>query len=191
MPTNENTYNSRVTSEALEAKFRQVFPSQGGAELVDDLYASGVIQPIIDFSRVAEGSVLPQNLQTAWDISTSFQTWNDGQSGTLISNAGFWQIDVSVWASANATANGQVSTLAISDGFTSKTVWAMAYNHNVTTADNTATATTEQTFVVFLRSGDSLNYAAPLAIASQTSAWYRQIADVNGNLVNPLGFTFS
>ena len=39
MPTNENTYNSRVTSEALEKKYRDVFPSQGGAELVDDLYA--------------------------------------------------------------------------------------------------------------------------------------------------------
>ena len=191
MPTQSTTYNSRVTDESLEKRFRDTFRAQGGAELVDDLYAQGVIVPIVDFTAAATGQTLGQNLQTAWDSSTSFQTWNDGQSGTLISNAGFWQIDVSVWASANATANGQVATLAISDGFTSKTVWAMAYNHNVTTADNTATATTEQTFVVFLRSGDSLNYAAPLAIASQTSAWYRQIATVTGDLVNPTGFTSS
>ena len=74
MPTNANTFNSRVTSEALEAKYRQVFPSQGGAELPQDLFASGVIQPVVDFSSVAEGSVLAPNLQTAWDFSTGNST---------------------------------------------------------------------------------------------------------------------
>jgi hypothetical protein len=190
MSTNANVFNSRVTSEALEAKYRQVFPAQAGAELIQDLYASGVIQPVIDFSSVAEGSVLSANLQTAWDFATSHTTWNDGQSGTLINNTGFWQVDVSCYAEANATANGFVATISLSDGLSTKIIWSQPYNASAT-ADQTAITTNEQKFVVFLRSGDSLTYAAPLAINSQTSAWYRQIADVNGNLVNPLGFTFS
>ena len=95
MPTNANIFNSRVTSEALEAKFRQVFPSQGGAELPQDLFASGVIQPVVDFSSVAEGSILPQNLQTAWDFATGSTVISNTTPQTIINNTGFWQVAVS------------------------------------------------------------------------------------------------
>ena len=71
MPTNQSTYNSRLTSEALEQKFRDTFPSQAGAELVNDLYAQGVIVPVVDFSDVASGQVLPVQLQQAWDFATT------------------------------------------------------------------------------------------------------------------------
>ena len=71
MPTNQNAYNSRVTDESLEKKFRDTFKSQGGAELVDDLYASGVIVPVVDFTAAAQGSELRSDLQSAWDFATS------------------------------------------------------------------------------------------------------------------------
>src|SRR6056300_672069 len=93
MPTNANTFNSRVTSEALEAKYRQVFPAQGGAELVQDLFASGVIQPVVDFSTVAEGSVLPAELQQAWDFATGKSTITAATPTTIINNTGFWLVD--------------------------------------------------------------------------------------------------
>jgi len=184
MPTNANTFNSRVTSEALEAKFRDVFPAQGGAELVQDLFASGVIQPVVDFSSVAEGSVLPQNLQTAWDFATGNSTVA-GSSVNLVTNSGFWQVGLTLDI-GDEGGGTFAARIYIDDGLTSKTVWRWSE----ATSNAIQNTLTTPTFVVFLRSGDTL-----LGITTGTqhvmNVWYRQIADVNGGLVNPLGFTFS
>jgi hypothetical protein len=184
MPTNANTFNSRVTSEALEAKFRQVFPSQGGAELVQDLFASGVIQPVVDFSNVAEGSVLPQNLQTAWDFSTGVasRTAGDG-TNTEISNTGFWLLS---WnATIRVDTTNSFVQLRITDGLTNKTIFNLIGNG---VADSEIV--NSETQVVFLRAGDSL-ISTMGTVGCRLNVVYRQIADVYGNLVNPLGFTFS
>ena len=184
MSTNANVFNSRVTSEALEAKFRQVFPAQAGAELIQDIYASGVIQPVIDFSSVAEGSVLGQNLQTAWDFSTSGVQVN-ASTATVISNTGFWQIDLNLFATVNATMSAAVQ---INDGSTTKPVWRwIGTNPTSTTVGSTAV---QDKFVVFVRAGDTVQATSSAANVIM-DVWTRQIADVNGNLVNPLGFTFS
>lgn len=185
MPTNENTYNSRVTSEALEAKFRQVFPSQGGAELVDDLYASGVIQPVIDFSSVAEGTQLGQNLQTAWDFSTGKAVQAGAGTTTAITNAGFWQLNA--YAELDFSTTGvNAGSIEIFDGTSGKTIWEVTDRLNNVTEQFGLLSTY---LVVFLRSGDSLRLVGSNATAVTVA--YRQIADVNGTLVNPLGFTFS
>lgn len=182
MATNANVFNSRVTSEALEAKFRQVFPAQAGAELIQDLYASGVIQPVIDFSSVAEGSFLPENLQTAWDFATGYtQTVNT--TNTLINNTGFWKVDVTCSLQAGGLA--KPARIFIDSGITTKTIWHFETKGGA----NNYVATTDEVFVVFLRAGDSLK-ATSSHVDTTIDVWYRQIADVNGNLVNPLGFTF-
>jgi len=185
MPTQSTTYNSRVTDESLEKRFRDTFRSQGGAELVDDLYAQGVIVPVVDFTAAATGQQLAQNLQTAWDFSTGHNTVNN-TSTTLISNAGFWQVDLTV-AFSTSGAGPENATLTITDGLTSKVIWELNpvapstdYNFGVTDGD----------FVVFLRSGDSL-VATSSNNAVNIDIWYRQIATVSGDLVNPSGFTSS
>lgn len=183
MPTNANVFNSRVTSEALEAKFRQVFPSQGGAELPQDLFASGVIQPVVDFSTVAEGSVLAENLQTAWDFSTGHSTFQNS-SGTIITNTGFWKVDLNLGAlTSGGGTNAQIN---LTDGLTTKPIWE--YNLNGGTS-NFGNSLIENSFVVFLRAGDSVT-ASTNSSNVILDVWYRQIADVNGTLVNPLGFSF-
>lgn len=181
MPTNANTFNSRVTSEALEAKFRQVFPAQGGAELVQDLFASGVIQPVVDFSTVAEGSVLPPNLQTAWDFSTGHATLA-GTSSTIINNTGFWKLDL---VCSQQSAGVDSAQIALTDGLTVKPIWEVNVSGITGYFGNDSNE-----FVVFLRAGDSLTASSTSARLDLDVSW-RQIADVNGNLVNPLGFTFS
>lgn len=185
MPTNENTYNSRVTSEALEAKFRQVFPAQGGAELVDDLYASGVIQPVIDFSSVAEGSVLPTELQQAYDFSTN-ESVVENSSANIITTPGFWKISIAF--AGESEAGNQNVRLFITDGFSTKNLW------RITTANVGGTSSESDSFtaerIVYVRSGDTVGVASSSTLLIATFN-YRQIADVNGNLVNPLGFTFS
>jgi len=187
MPTNANTFNSRVTSEALEKKFRDVFPAQGGAELVQDLYASGVVQPVIDFSSVAEGSVLPSNLQTAWDFSTGATQINNATS-TLVSNTGFWLVDLTCTIDPSAGSVANAARVEIFDGATAKQVWAISFY--LVAGTTPGTAVDSNRFVVFLRAGDILRGISASNVAT-LDVWYRQIADVNGNLVNPLGFTFS
>jgi len=182
MPTNANTFNSRVTSEALEAKFRQVFPAQGGAELVQDLFASGVIQPVVDFSTVAEGSVLAPDLQTAWDFSTGTQTVSTATTVTIISNPGFWKLNLI----AAFQMNNDTLSASISDGLSTKQIWKVS----TPSIGAVVAAEDNQDFVVFLRAGDSVSISSNSSNA-KLSAFWRQIADVNGNLVNPLGFTFS
>lgn len=183
MPTNQNTYNSRITSEAFEKKYRDSFPAQIGAGLPDDLYASGVIVPVVDFSSIAEGSVLPQNLQTAWDFSTGHNTVANTTT-TVINNTGFWQIDLNCFLGTGPAA--KEAKVAITDGLTSKIIWEL----NSPSIDGDSEIATQDKFVVFLRSGDSLT-ATTNATVTIIDIWYRQIADVNGNLTNPLGFTSS
>lgn len=180
MPTNANSFNSRVTSEALEKKFRDTFPSQGGAELVQDLFAQGVIVPTVDFTAAAEGSELPTFLQTAWDFATQAASVS-GANVSLTSTPGFWKVDLNVVsASNNDTAN-----IFITDGLASKVIWDL--DNSNASSDNQLLGSNE--FYVFLRAGDDLR-ANVQNVGVKLSVSYRQVADVNGNLVNPLGFVF-
>ena len=188
MPTNANLTNSRVTSEALEEKFRQVFPSQGGAELVQDLYASGVIQPVIDFSTVAEGSVLAPNLQIAWDFATGADQVTSTTYVDIVTTPGFWLVDLTyAGLLARNDTNRQNANVDIYDGATSKPIWGIS---NLISTGSLQSGYVEGKFVAFLRAGDAMR-ARVQAPTCTMDIWYRQIADVNGNLVNPLGFTFS
>lgn len=178
MPTNANTFNSRVTSEALEAKFRQAFPSQGGAELPQDLFASGVIQPVVDFSNVATGSLLPQDLNNAWDFST-INSVQRNSSAVIASNAGFWKVQCTITLE---TSTGDDCGLSISDGLSSKDIFEV----NLVTA-NFLAVQAPSSFIVFLRSGDSLS-AFSNGNGAIITANARQIADVYGNPTVPLGY---
>lgn len=184
----QRTYNARVTTEALEKKFRDTFPSQAGAELVDDLYASGVIVPTVDFTAAAQGSELEPSLQRAWDFATASNIINGASTTTLTSTPGFYKVDLI--ASTNDFARASVVIIAdiiIDDGVTDVAVWRWS---TVGQAGTAPQAIQEGQFIVYLRSGDTLK--GRTAAASETmNVWYRQIADVSGNLVNPLGFTSS
>jgi hypothetical protein len=179
------TYNARVTTEALEKKFRDTFPSQAGAELVDDLYASGVIVPIVDFTAAAEGSGLRSDLQTAWDFATGFDKVTNTTT-TILTNTGFWQFDLNMSGFATVS-SAQQAILRLDDGTTTKPIWQ--FDSTLTGLGNSGGIAVSNTFVVYLRSGDSVE--ASCSGSCTLDVWYRQIADVSGNLVNPLGFTSS
>ena len=188
MPTNQNAYNTRLTDEALEKRFRDTFRSQGGAELVDDLYASGVIIPVVDFTQSATGDVLATNLQTAWDFTTGSAQVASTTPVTLISTSGFWRVDLNYSAFLSGSGTGRTeATIDIYDGTTYKAVWAFA---NVTNFTNEASNVVQDDFIVFLRAGDSLT-AVTQSTNYPMDIWYRQIATVNGDLVKPFGFTSS
>ena len=185
MPTQQTTYNSRVTDEALEKKFRDTFKSQGGAELVDDLYAQGVIVPIVDFTSAAQGSELRSDLQRAWDFSTGYRQVRNASS-TISLNPGFWQLQANFSALDSAAAVDE-GKIRINDGSSSKDIFVFSELGGSGT-DFETTALTQ--LVVFLRASDTLRVQSTSNNVI-VDLFYRQIADVSGNLVNPLGFTSS
>jgi hypothetical protein len=80
-----------VNSEDLQTQIRDLLPSQNG--FGSELQASNVIFPIIDLTRSAEGSGLPEYLQRAASFGgiTAFDVINT--TTTIINTTGFFQID--------------------------------------------------------------------------------------------------
>lgn len=185
MPIQTTTYNSRVTDEALEKKFRDTFKAQGGAELVDDLYAQGTIVPIVDFTAAAQGSELRSDLQSAWDFATGTNLNSAGTTNTIVSTPGFWKINVTM--SAEITVADLTANIQIRSGTTNKIIWRYSFSGGSAT-DLESNATWDA--IVYLRSGDILRSNCSTT-QIRLGVGYRQIADVYGNLVNPLGFTSS
>jgi len=106
-------------------------------------------------------------------------------SGNVVSNTGFWKVRVNLTLNNRAPGNFS-SFLAITDGLSSKVIWQITEN---TGGSGQGLGSIGDEVVVFLRAGDTLTAQAGTDQTMDVS--YRQIADVNGNLVNPLGFTFS
>ena len=164
---------SSVTSEALQLKLRQLLPSQAG--FGTDLSASDTIIPIIDLTRAAEGSDVPQMLQTAlsYDSQTAFDVSNT--TTTIINTTGFYRI----FGVHAINANGAVS-INLNDGAADKLIQRFA------ASANTLLQNFEFDLVVFFNASESYKITANAFARSVGSV--RQIADKNGNLVNPAGF---
>lgn len=181
MPTQSTTYNTRVTDENLEKRFRDTFRSQGGAELVDDLYASGVIVPVVDFTAAAEGTNLRQDLQTAANFGcNTFSVTNS--TTAIIQNAGFFRIDYQI-STQNDTAANRSGQIKISNGISTKNLVSFTV---LPTSTRDTDLLIADFFVVFLTAADSVSITTTANFT--ISGFTRQIADVNGTLVDPTGF---
>ncbi len=170
-----------VTSESLQAQLRRLLPSQQG--FGEDLQASNVITPIIDLTSTAEGSNIPQMLQTAlaFGSQTAFDVVN---TTTVIANtAGFWRVTANIFANGQAGFPSEIG-FQMSDGTTTKNVYMIALGAGTTF---TSGVIDNIDLVFFLRAGDDLSAVSP-ANFTNVSGSLRQIADVNGNLINPSGF---
>jgi hypothetical protein len=175
---------SSVTSEALQLKLRQLLPSQQG--FGTDLSASDTIIPIIDLTAAAEGSDVPEMLQTAINFggATAFDVSN--ATAVLINTTGFYRIFGGV-SFKNDSGSALAGSITMTDGATSKTILNVDEPAGGT-GGGTGFVYVPLDFVVFLQTGDSLSAISNssfVTIAGST----RQIADVNGTLVQPVGFT--
>ena len=169
-----------VTSEALEARIRELLPSQNG--FTEELSAQNLIVPVIDMTSAASGAITPEFLQTAWDFATEASTIANTTTD-LITNPGFWQIDLN-WSAFVGTP--RTASLQLDDNAgTTKVVWEIT-SPNLSTSNVYSSA--EGKFVVFVQGGYKLT-ATTNSATSILNVWYRQVADSVGTLVNPLGFT--
>lgn len=170
-----------ITSEALQAAIRRLLPSQQG--FGEDLQASNVITPIIDLTATAEGSDVPQNLQQALAFGSQTAFSVSGSSSVLTSTPGFYRV-IGVSSVRNSTSGPNNSnTLNMTDSLTTKSVW----KHELVSLSGTYAVASDVDIIAFLATGISIS-----AVSSSTNAVFagsiRQVADVNGNLVNPTGF---
>ena len=167
-----------INSQDLESKIRKLLPSQGGAGAGFDLSASTQIIPIIDLTESAEGSNLRQDLQTSlsFDSVTAFSVNN--ATTTIINNTGYYRI----FGQNSLTAASSLSKISfiLNNGVSDKVLTAVQTN-NVPIGDF---ATNTFDFVVFLSAGDSFKITSANT-DSTCNGNTRQIADIDGVLVNP------
>jgi len=174
---------TRITSEALQATIRRLLPSQQG--FGEDLQATNVITPIIDLTPTAEGSSVPESLQQAlaYGSQTVFSQTNAGDVA-IISTAGFYRITGSYSFILNQS-NTQRIGFILNDGSTKKLIYSWEKNTGSSFSEYFSDTFD---FNVFLRSGDTLEGRTTNS-GTLLAGSFRQIADVNGVLTNPSGFT--
>ena len=171
---------STVTSEALQQKLRQLLPSQQG--FGTDLSASDTIIPIIDLTEAAEGSDVPENLQTALAFGSQTEFSAANSTDVIANTTGFYRIVGS--SSMKTSGSIQTNSLTMTDGATTKTIWA----HKMGSGSTEYAQELIFEYVVFLAAGESVS-AVSTSAQNFVIGSSRQIADVNGVLVNPVGFT--
>lgn len=162
-----------INSQALEDKIRQVLPSQGGAGAGFDLSASTQIIPIIDLTESAEGSDVRVDLQTALSFTsiTAFDVSNT--TTTVINNTGYYR----VFGTYNILGSG-TAKMQLTDGSTTKELTRLL-------GGSTNLGRNSFDFIVFINVGDSLQVDSDNT-STRVAGNTRQIADIDGNLVNPL-----
>ena len=171
---------SSVTSESLQLKLRQLLPSQQG--FGTDLSASDTIIPVIDLTAAAEGSDVPIDLQQA--IAFGSQTAFSAINATVViaNTAGFFRIMGA--ASITGGTGSRSNDFTMTDGATVKTIWSQ----KVIPTGTILLSCLNFDFIVFLATGDSISATTNTAFDSLVGS-SRQIADVNGTPVQPVGFT--
>ena len=170
-----------VTSESLQSEVRRLLPSQQG--FGEDLQASNVITPIIDLTPAAEGSALPDYLQTAMTLTDVTQYTANLSTVNIVNTPGFYRVICTVTCRTN-TGGNNIGAIRGSDGITSKKIMEMVLDATT----NGAVTATNYDFVVLLSAGETLQAFSNRSDCFVTGS-VRQIADLSGNLVNPSGYT--
>lgn len=171
-----------ITSESLQAKIRELLPSQQG--FGEDLQASNVILPVIDLTAAAEGSSVPEYQQQALAFGSQTTFAVNNTTTTLANTAGFWRFVGTLASDANSPVATNIGSLQLSDGLSTKII---LQSRNRATTANVITTIVPFDLVIFLNSGDSVSAVA--ALTANIVGSYRQVADVNGKAVNPSGFS--
>ena len=155
----------------LEAKVRELLPSQGGLGAGVDLSASTQIVPIVDLTESAEGSNLRQDLQRAYGINTeTFDVTN--ATTTIITTTGYFRCFGIYRTKSTANTRGKIQ---ITDGVTTKDIF-----NPVTTVDGTIFP---YDITMFVSAGQSIQVFCDTN--ANINGSIRQIADIDGNLVDP------
>jgi len=169
-----------INSSAIESKINQLLPSQGGFGAGVDFSASTMVIPIVDLTETAEGSDVRADLQTALSLSSVSAFNISNTTTTIINTTGYYR----VFGAASLEAfGGRVSAqFQLTDSLTTKIIYQGTISAGGGVVENTVN---NFDFIVFLAAGDALSGTTDNAQAILVGAT-RQIADISGNLVNPI-----
>lgn len=172
---------STVTSESLQLKLRQLLPSQQG--FGTDLSASDTIVPIIDLTAAASGSDVRADLQSslAFGSQTAFAVSNT--TATIANVSGFYRVVGACSAYSSGTVENGI--IRLSDGASTKDIWGAGFfGVSIAAVGNIVNFD----FTIFLGVGESIIIVSQGAGAKMNGS-VRQLADQNGTLIQPSGFT--
>ena len=169
-----------IKSQEIEDKINQLLPSQGGFQPGVDFSASTMVIPIVDLTETAEGSSLRQDLQTSFSLTsiTAFDITNT--TSTIVNTTGYYRVFGS-FNFRNDGGGGIVADLSLTDGITTKKILEL----NTLSSLSNDFEHSLFDFIVKLNAGDSLTGTTDSSNAN-ISGNTRQIADINGNLINPV-----
>jgi len=163
-----------VNSEALQTQIRDLLPSQNG--FGSELQATNVITPIIDLTAAAEGSALPEYLQTSINFggATAFRTVNT--TDVIANSPGFYRV-----IGTATVAGSVVAAFDMSDGLSTKRVWG---SEGQLSSDKTGIYID---LVFWLDAGITLSAVSTASTCNLTGS-IRQVANSLGELVEPSGY---
>ena len=174
-----------ITSESLQAEVRRLLPSQRG--FGQDLEAQNVIVPIVDLTPSAEGSSLRDDLQTAPSLNSVTQAeLNGAGNSSPVTSPGFYKYTAIMGILTDNAANQYTTRIDLYNGLTSRILHKLS---NRADASGQEPQYLNVNGVFFLNAGEQMrivNTGTDSFI--QMAVW--PIADVNGNLINPSGFSF-
>lgn len=170
-----------IKSPQIEDKINQLLPSQGGFQAGVDFSASTMVIPIVDLTETAEGSNLRVDLQSALSHGscTAFSVVNT--TTTIINTTGFFRIN-GVYNRLQVSST-PTDAFVLSDGATDKNI--MLFRGFSVSSSGTFINQLLFDFIVFLAAGDSVKVISG-DNNCQISGSTRQLADISGNLVNPI-----
>tara|TARA_R110000823_G_scaffold204533_1_gene335505 strand:- start:58 stop:582 length:525 start_codon:yes stop_codon:yes gene_type:complete len=168
-----------INSQELENKIRTLLPSQGGAGAGFDLSASSQIVPIIDLTESAEGSNVRADLQTAIGFSSANAFDVENQTTSVIINTGYWRVFGKSFIDYPRSGSANILH-QLTDGASTKIIRRF---FDFGDTSNTVGAFDSFDYNIFLEAGESLQIVVPSD--ALCSGVVRQLADIDGNLVNP------
>jgi|TARA_R110000823_G_scaffold313663_1_gene441584 hypothetical protein len=169
-----------INSTAIESKINSLLPSQGGAGAGVDFSASTMIVPIIDLTEAASGAGLRQDLQRSISHTTTTVFDVSNTTSTVLSTTGYYFFKLCVGLRVNNSIEG-VAQVILNDGTTNKVI----YEVNAGSMGSTTTLSPINAELnVFLAAGDSVKLSTN-SVNIQIVGIYRQIASIDGVLVNP------
>lgn len=174
-----------INSTAIEEKINQLLPSQGGFGAGVDLSGSTMVIPVVDVTNAAEGSILPTQLQQAFGLGSISTSEATNSTQTLSLSTGFWRV-LSIITSEYTSSIGGQGTVGLTDGSTTQNYLRVLGNMSLTA--NTVQTVNDQ--VIFAKAGTSLIISSNTTLTNVYVA-YRQVADSQGNLLNPSGFSIT
>jgi hypothetical protein len=164
-----------INSQKIEDKVNQLLPSQGGFGAGVDFSASTMVIPIIDLTETAEGGTTREDLQRALSLASVTVFDVTSTTTTIVNTTGYWRV---IGASNCGGSPTVRNSIIMTDGTTTKQIWEHMMN-------GTGNSCLNVDYTFFVPAGVSIQIKSDSSLATFTGS-ARQIADLSGNLVNPI-----